>query len=102
MNAHPHKSTKEGVTELYFHIREPHVSKKGKRFKAATVFARNSLDGLWYISIARCSEGDNFSKASGRSIARRKWFAVGVERHAFAWVDNKPTYDDAVALYKSI
>lgn len=99
---HTHKSTKEGVMELYFHIREPHVSKKGKRFKAATVFARNAPDGLWYMSIARCSEEDNFSKATGRSVARRKWFAQFPRPDGFRWIDGKPAYDDAVALYKSI
>ncbi len=69
-----YKSTKEGVTELYFHIREPHTSKKGKKFKAATVFARNHaiIEDCYVLTIACCSEEDNFSKASGRSIARRK------------------------------
>ncbi len=94
-----HKSTKEGVTELYFHIREPHTSKKGKKFKAATVFARNEDNGLWYISIARCSEGDNFCKADGRSIARRKWALGNSQAHVR---DDKPNYDVAVALYKSV
>ncbi len=93
-----HKSTKEGVTELYFHIREPHTSKKGKKFKAATVFARNEDNGLWYMSIARCSEEDNFCKAEGRSISRRKWM-LGNSINNY---DNKPNYDVAVALYKSI
>lgn len=100
---HPHKSTKEGVTELYFHIREPHVSKKGKRFKAATMFARSEGEGNWFMSIARCSEGDNFCKASGRSIARRKLFNSANKADSdFAWLKDKPTYDYAVALYKSI
>lgn len=95
---HTHKSTKEGVTELYFHIREPHTSKKGKKFKAATAFARDEGDGLWRMSVARCSEEDNFCRASGRSIARRKYMQGG-------WVNNmdvKPDYDTVVALYKSI
>lgn len=99
MNTHPHKSTTEGVTELYFHIREPHVSKKGKRFKAATIFARCEGEGTWFMSIARCSEEDNFCKANGRSIARRKWAHGKSQMHDR---DNKPNYDVAVALYKSI
>lgn len=95
---HPHKSTTHD--ELYFHIRVPHTSRAGKRFKAATVFAREKSiqSKIFYeMSITRCREEDNFSKASGRSLARRRWM-LGQTR----FVGMRPTYDDALQFYTEI
>jgi len=66
-NAKPynHKSTTH--EELYFHIREPHTDKKGKKYKAATVFARKyPSDDIgpagWITTVVRCSDTDNFCR----------------------------------------
>jgi len=93
--------------ELYFQIRESHISKKGKEYTNATVFARRHAaiagDMTWKLSIVRCSKGDQFNRKSGRTLAKRamfsgKYLLWGLE----GGVDNVPTYDDAFAVYKDI
>lgn len=109
--SHPHKSTLK--PELFFHIREPHTSKNGKSFKAATVFARQeNVEDQWRLTIVRCSDTDNFCRSTGRTMARRWWFQIMDNAGFDTWkkeegvrirsTDDKPTYDDAVALYKAI
>ena len=103
---HPHKSTTH--EELYFHVREPHTDKKGKRYRAATVFARKILatdwePSFWITCVARCSETDNFDRAVGRNIARKRWFNDPIlGNNYFAQSETKPTYEDAKNLYMSI
>lgn len=100
----PHKSTTH--PELYFHIREPHTDKKGKQYKAATVFARQLPSdehgpSCWITTVARCSDTDNFCRATGRNVARKRWFYSETTQD-FAQSETKPTYEDAKALYMSI
>ncbi len=47
---------------------------EGGRFRAVTVFARKEADGKWYYSFAFCVMADQFCRAMGRKIARRKYF----------------------------
>lgn len=89
------------VPEMYFQIREPHTSKKGKKFKAATAFARQLIGGkAWGVSLVRCSEEDNFNRAQGRTLAKRKYFKMkGVLVLPNGQV---PTYEQVIDLYRSI
>ena len=100
----PHKSTTH--EELYFHIREPYTDKKGKKYKAATVFARKyPSDDIgpagWITTVVRCSDTDNFCRATGRNLARKRFF-YGEDPNYFMQSETKPTYDDAKKLYMSI
>jgi len=85
--------------EMYFQIREHHTSKKGKKFKAATAFARQLKQGTWAVSLVRCSEEDNFNRAQGRTIAKRRFFANFEQLPAFL---GAPTYEQILDLYKSV
>lgn len=91
-----HKSTTH--EERYYHIKDD-IEIEGKRFikgyKACTVFMRKEADG-WYVSIARCSEYDNFYKRRGRSIDHRKYFQG---KRFKLEEDVLPNYDTASALY---
>lgn len=99
--AKQHKSTTH--EEMFFHIREPYIDKKGKRYKAATVFARMEPDvGCWLLVPARCSETDNFCRRTGRNVARKRYFQFAEDCYDFVWLKTKPTYEDAKKLYMSI
>lgn len=87
--------------EMYFQITQPHTDKKGKKYKAATAFARVGNDGEWCTTLVRCSEEDNFCRKTGRTMAKRHWFnpekfPVSLE------TSTPPSYDEVVAFYKSI
>lgn len=99
-----HKSTKPGVEEMYFHIREGHVDKKAKAYQAATVFARQEAGRSgWHLSVARCSVGDQFSRSVGRNVSRKRYFRTRDTTKVYdAVLTQKPTYEDAVAVYKNI
>lgn len=43
-------------------------------YQRHTVFFRLEGDG-WHVSASHCMNGDNFSRAKGRTIARRRYFA---------------------------
>ncbi len=65
--------------ERYYHLTLPKTPKKPR----ATVFFRQTVardspeyqeDKDWSYSVAICARGDQFCKASGRRISRRRWF----------------------------
>jgi hypothetical protein len=85
--------------EMYFQIREPHTSKKGKAFKAATAFARQDHEGAWNATLVRCSIEDNYCRKAGRTIAKRRFFNGTGTVVKF---DAAPTHEQIVALYKDI
>ena len=69
--AHPHKSLTH--EEKFFHIGPIGTNKKS--YNGATVFMRREDDFLWYASVALCSSQDQFCRRTGRSAARRNYFA---------------------------
>lgn len=83
--------------EMYFQLRVPHTSKKGKEFKAATVYARqvDKEPEAWLLRIARCSKEDNYCRKTGRTIAKRN------NRETLVTFQ-QPTHDDALRFYKDI
>lgn len=89
--------------ELFFQIKEPFVN-NGREYSRATVFFRNEgsvASPLWFGSVAKCSANDQFCKKVGRSLARRRYFN-SIEKDAnavFGPLHEKPTYDNALALY---
>lgn len=85
--------------EMYFQIRDPHTSKKGKQYKAATAFARQRETGAWAVSLVRCSIEDNFNRKQGRTIAKRRFFANPGIQTVFV---EAPTFDDIKKLYFNI
>lgn len=88
--------------ERFYHIKERHTDTSGKTYIAGTVFMRE-FDGTWYASVARCSESDNFCKATGRNVARRRWFKLAreVDINKGLTEVKAPSYEAAVALYKA-
>lgn len=86
--------------ERYFHIRHFGVSGKPtdpRGIQAVTFFARQDKEGNWLISHAECDYRDQFCRKTGRTVARRKWFAG--KRIA---CEVEPTFDAAVALLPTI
>ena len=93
-----HASTKQGVEEKCFHLREEILNDEGSvisHVPFATVYFRRDVnkDAVWQGSISICSEGDNFSYEKGRNIARRHWM-LG---NRVAVPD--ATYEEAVRIY---
>lgn len=80
----PHKSTTH--EELFFHIEN-----KG------TVFFRKEESGYWGGVAALCNPKDQFNRAIGRNVARRRYF--GHEESALEWFSNKPAYTDALKVF---
>lgn len=73
-----HKHISTTTPERYFHIRSFAVAGKPSNprgVQAITAFARQDKDGKWYISQAECDYRDQFCRKTGRTVARRKWFA---------------------------
>jgi hypothetical protein len=87
--AHPHKSTT--VPERYYHFNDA--------FKG-TVFFRLQPNGVWAATVALVAKGDQFNRAVGRVVARRKWFNKPEQRIYF-WNLNigTPEYADAEQAY---
>ena len=85
----PHKSTTH--EELFFHIEN-----KG------TVFFRKEESGYWGGVAALCNPKDQFNRAIGRNVARRRYFQCmnGFDSPEVFAVD-KPTYADALTVYES-
>lgn len=81
-NGAPHKSTTH--EERYYHIGNE-----------ATVFFREEDDGKWYASVSLCHWRDNFSRAVGRKVARRKYFTKPEEK---VEINGPPSYEEAEAL----
>ena len=86
----PHKSTTH--EELFFHIEN-----KG------TVFFRKEAAG-WGGTAALCSPKDQFNRAVGRNVARRRYFqhvdASPTYGEGVEWFDEKPTYREAVTVFE--
>ena len=86
----PHKSTTH--EELFFHIEN-----KG------TVFFRKEdspIDGAYWAGVAAlCNPKDQFNRAIGRNVARRRYFQQYCE-DAFEHFRSKPTYQDALMVYE--
>lgn len=80
-NGAPNKSTTH--EERYYHIDNE-----------ATVFFREE-NGTWYASVSLCHWRDNFSRAVGRKVARRKYFTKPEEKVV---VDGVPSYEVASEL----
>lgn len=89
----PHKSTSH--EELFFHIEN-----KG------TVFFRKEdspIDGAYWAGVAAlCNPKDQFNRAIGRNVARRRYFQCmnGFDNPEVFVVD-KPTYTDALKVFES-
>ncbi len=63
----PHKSTTHD--ERFYHIRNK------RNLICGTVFFRKEDDGTWNASVALRSPMDAPNKRTGRTVARRKYFA---------------------------
>jgi hypothetical protein len=81
---HPTRSNKKEADERYFHLvpREEgsvwNIEAEGRIrvVKNVTAFVRKDLsNGKYYVAYAECDERDEFNRAVGRNVARRKWFA---------------------------
>ena len=84
--------------ERYYQLREPHIGRNGREYKAATGYARyNEEDKRWYTTLVRCSATDNFNRAQGRTLAKR--FQLQQKRIDLI-TNDAPSYDDVVAIYK--
>lgn len=75
---HPHKSTT--TPEKFFHFPDlqlwadvVHDNSRKYTPKAATAFCRKVQD-RWLVSFAFCHPNDQFSRARGRTLSRRKFF----------------------------
>lgn len=103
--AHPHKSTT--TPELYFHktwknevLNIPTGNSEGERsIQAVTAFARKVGED-WYVSYAECDWRDQFCKATGRTVARRKWFAGKKDKLEIDIVSDRPTYEGVFETYE--
>lgn len=81
----------ENYTDVYFPC------------QAATVFYRKEQSG-WHGAIALCSWVDNFCRATGRKVARRKYFIAkeaGNLENCPSIRGETPTYGDALSLFMS-
>jgi hypothetical protein len=75
---HPYKSNSHD--ERYFHVPLNNADVPGIKAPCShkTVFARyepSYFGGSWLVSVAYCNARDQFCRATGRKIARRKYFA---------------------------
>lgn len=82
-----HKSTTH--REKFFHLHDD----SAYPFNAVTIFARQEADKDWFYSYALCSPSDNFNRAIGRNIARRKYF----QKDPTYIGESEPTGDDLQA-----
>lgn len=100
---HPHKSTTH--EERYVHIiaykaTEDVPKHIFEKYIAHTVFFRKeeAPDGhkRWYASASHCVHADQFTRRTGRTVARRRYFA----KKGVVWVlgTESPNYEDAVDL----
>lgn len=88
-----HQSTTHD--EMYIHVHEgvhsdgiftPLVlsvwdGKRAHQFIGGTVFFRkhkDENDSFWLYALARCSSNDNFDRARGRAVARRRFFETPI------------------------
>lgn len=103
MKQHPHRSTTH--RELFYHFVAEQgqlIGKVNKPGKAMTVFVREEPVGnignesRWIASYAVCNPNDNFCRATGRTVARRRYF-LGQGLTYFG--KDKPTYEDIVRVF---
>lgn len=80
----PHKSTTH--EELFFHL-IPAKDPALLNVTPVTFFWRKD-DKYWRLSWAICAPGDVFSRKTGRTVARRRYFTKGAVAGSF----DKPTY----------
>jgi hypothetical protein len=90
---HPFNNYKSTTTpERFYHFNDA-------AFKG-TVFFRLQPNGVWAATVALVAKGDQFNRAVGRVVARRKWFTKPEQRFFLRaprdWV---PTYADAEQAY---
>lgn len=72
------------------------------RFSGGTVFARLEENG-WHAAISVCSRQDQFCRATGRNVARRRYFnhpdfRIGLGDKPPSWEIAKQLYDQATLL----
>ena len=72
--------------ERFYHFQmEDNADFAGTKFRAMTVFARKETGRLgvqgWYMAVSLCNRLDQFDRAVGRQVARRKYFASPRNRH---------------------
>lgn len=88
----PYKSTTHEEDFVHFQLEEPYEG-----VNAVTVFLRREDDGVWYAADARCSQWDQFCRATGRKVSRTRYF-----RHPDARISlgsERPKYDDLFAWF---
>jgi hypothetical protein len=85
--------------ETYVHIHGPY-SYAGKPVKAITAFMRRASAGEdWMATFAFCSKEDQFSRRTGRLVARRRFFTHPRERITIP--DTKNRYEAVQSLLAS-
>lgn len=103
--SHPHKSTTQ-QEEFYHKVWDnnsccdiPGDDGEVKRsIQAVTAFARKMGED-WYVSYAECDWRDQFCKATGRVVARRKWFAGKNDLIHISNQERQPSYEAVFLPY---
>lgn len=86
--------------ERYYQLREPHTGRSGRKYRAATGYARFDKETQrWNTTVVRCSETDNFNRKAGRTLAKRFQLQHG---RVDCITNDVPSYDDVLAIYKEI
>lgn len=68
------KSTNFDANERFIHLRNVNMAyENGRVVKDVTAFVR-VVNGKDFVSFAECDDRDQFCKAAGRNVARRKFF----------------------------
>lgn len=73
---HPTRSTDKERDERYYHFRNVEMDyDNGREVRDVTAFVRKDHDDKYYVAYAECDARDGFCRRTGRTVARRKWFA---------------------------
>jgi hypothetical protein len=104
--AHPHRSTNREANERFVHLKGVNMEyDNGRLVRDVTGFVRTDKDGQTYVSFAEGDSRDQFCKARGRTVARRKWFdGKSVPLQQIEKLDGQghekvSLYDSALATY---
>lgn len=78
----PSRSPDREADERFFHFKNvDQPFENGRVVGNVTCFTRrDKVSGQAYASFAECDERDQFNKRTGRTVARRKWFAAPQKR----------------------